>query len=133
MKIEDMEAGAEMDAMVAEKVMGWRTYNRNTAWWVDAEIETGMVPSGGFRGFTSGMDRFAPSTNIAAAWMVIDTLSPKCAVLDVYRQCDRRGWWGCRIWFGKDEEHDVISSAPTAPLAICRCALLAVQAAGKEK
>jgi hypothetical protein len=69
MRIDEMQAGREMDVLIAEKVMGWAIHSRNIAWWVKVadknEVTTEVM------GFTYGKDRFAPSTDIADAWQVV--------------------------------------------------------------
>ena len=125
MRIDEMPAGREMDALVAEKVMGWRAHFRNTAWWVPSELENEFIPdpsSRNIKGWTCGNNRFAPSTDIAAAWEVWDYLKNKYHELilswcdDMYYllACDSKG-------------HYLFSSeADTVPLAISRIALKAM-------
>lgn len=104
-KILSMAAGRELDALVAEKVMG--------------------VP------VTANKKRFkythiAPfSTNISAAWEVVEKIDPDNRILisDVIG-----GGFTCYIkWYrGGIDTMLVTATSPTAPEAICKAALLAV-------
>lgn len=62
------------------------------------------------------------SSDISAAWQVVEKLNsnPKNVCVDVWH--DESGWY-CSVHFIGDTEAD---KADTAPLAICRAALLAV-------
>lgn len=117
----EMDAGPELDALVAERVMGWRyaatVPGGSPKFWQDPD-----------RDFKSGMMTPKPYSNgIAAAWEVVEQL----------HGVERRYWEVCgwhdgdtderTAMFGmNDPEHEtVIASATTAPLAICRAALLA--------
>ena len=102
-----MEAGRELDALVAEKVMGWKDVN--TAW-----------PSYGSPPESPDGWREIPafSTDIAAAWEVVEKLSGP-NVVDDFRLAY---WGGC--W--RAEFQSMIfqyCEAPTAPQAICLAAL----------
>ena len=111
-----MEAGRELDALVAEKVMGWTIRNGD---WVDGE---GYAQWEAFDSDYSDSPRFAPSTDIAAAWAIFEkTLG----------HVERRGHpipgeeWLATIWYeGKAGQ----AFADTAPLAICLAALKVVGA-----
>lgn len=111
-----LKPGRELDALVAEKVMGW-TYGHpcpegmDCLHWVD---EKGEV-----------RDYKPPqySTDISAAWEVFE----------------KNGYYGnvsymgveyvCTLWSKWDDEGlgvDVTATGNTAPEAICKAALLAV-------
>jgi len=117
-------AGRELDALVAEKVMGW-TVCRDAScggceatvllmedgWRVRAPLDQGGWPLGWW----------TPSTDIAAAWEVVEKLrvlgfnvSVSCA--HGMRTWDVRGWKA-------DNTGRFIAHAETAPLAICLAAL----------
>ena len=120
----ELKAGAELDAMVAEKVMGWTWHivrihastNTMTAW-----VRPGHhVP----KTIDPGNNWNAPlpySTDIAAAWEVVEKM---------YKD-HKLGMWmdvtvpesGIDAYFG-----DFKGAADTAPLAICLAALKAVGA-----
>lgn len=97
MAYDDLPAGQELDALVAEKVMGWKL-----------EEDTGATP-------------FCPSKDIAAAWLVIEKFLPEKVVQVQYYNVAEHGWcWVISIghqW----------SYAKTASLAICRAALRVVE------
>jgi hypothetical protein len=131
-----VKAGRELDALVAEKVMGWEPVNDPDTglWW--------RVPKGGYNpsGFQSEDAPPAYSTDIAAAWQVVEKITRPLAnirngewCLDRlgYRCCEHdedgvHGEWRCsfRAYKGEDDEW-VHVTASTAPLAICLAALKA--------
>ena len=114
-KILAMPAGPDLDALVAAKVMGWA---RKGPYLVPLELtarllEAHQVP-----------DVPCYSTDITAAWRVVEKMKDDG---DVFIEWWRDGEWTvARKPLGFRGEGDVIS-APTAPLAICRSALLAVE------
>lgn len=108
-------AGRELDALIAEKVMGLK---------VDYEFE-------GFGGLRvpSLVDKYDEwgylpdySTDISAAWQVVEKFySMK---LDKYSNGQE---WRCYLVGVRDGKNaDATGVADTAPLAVCRAALLVV-------
>jgi hypothetical protein len=96
-EILNMPAGREMDALIAEKVMGVKLFC------------------------------FCPSTDIAAAWQVVDYFAKKygdvCLEMVLVENETLTGQEWC-VSLRLDAD---IALADTAPLAICRAALLAVK------
>ena len=114
--IRNMEAGRELDALVAEKVMGWQWYDGHGT----AGPSYWETQGGEFAHF----GEFEPSTDIAAAWEVVEKMAELVGPISVA--------WGS---FGTEGNMASVMAfmgnppgvvAPTAPLAICRAALLAV-------
>jgi hypothetical protein len=117
-EIVKLEAGREMDALVAEKVMGWelRTFKNDG-------VDFWHIPG------TARCELDAPrfSSDIGAAWEVVTHMQ---------RPDDETGYHEyyfkleCTVaakpvyWYAWLGEHE--AEAATAPLAICRAALLAV-------
>lgn len=113
--IDNVLAGVGMDKLIAERVMGW------TNVYQDGVNLKGTEPSGEDQ--TAHVPLY--SVNISAAWRVVE----KCNLL--------HGW----VSLGYDEGDKewmifesrppdgiyTISTGDTAPLAICRAALKAVQ------
>lgn len=89
--------GRELDALVAEKVMGW-TYK------------------------TEFDKLFKPSESISAAWEVVERLKFMKNHIDVFTS--KNGKWGVEV--SKEDAVYVREFAITAPEAICKAALLAV-------
>jgi len=122
----EMQAGREIDALIAEKVMGWKVHARNTAWWVKAEEENESTTN--IMGWTCGNDRFSPSTDIAAAWEVREHMK-KSGFYGLIKDCGK-SYTSLFVKTMVDEEgeHEQIghSLAETAPLVICRAALKAL-------
>jgi hypothetical protein len=94
-----MEAGRELDQRVAIEVMGWTLYAGNRNYRQSGE----PVPD--------------YSTDIAAAWLVVEALLARGIYVCVEYASGR---WNC--WAGTVNVH-----AETAPLAICLAALKATE------
>jgi hypothetical protein len=139
----EMKAGHELDASIAEKVMGWRLLNKMTN---PTTAVAGLPP-----GISDdGKVEFQPiphySTDIAAAWEVVEILREEWDIkIDSYH-----GWgksynpdegpnkvpwkklgknWACSIRPLKDPDHEEkvwnTEVEDTAPHAICLAALKA--------
>lgn len=113
-RILNMEPGREMDALVAEKIMGWTECS------VDGQRSYGKPPE--FVDADPVVRIYEYSTEISAAWGVFEELNGKFGVslgrAGDYYEPDRK--WNTRI--GKNEWVE----AETAPEAICKAALMAV-------
>lgn len=102
-----LQAGREIDALVVERVMGWKVAKPEAA---------------ALRFVTMG-DTLHPnhvphySTDIAAAWEVVEALRARF----VFEMYDREDG-SYVVKFGQE-----VKRADTAPLAICRAALAAVE------
>lgn len=109
-----MQAGREMDALVAVKVMGWELQQR----FHSLGGYTVVVDGAGTDRFmwhnlpdvSSGQKRWSPSADLSAAWEVVEKM--QSSPMEWY-------FWHCQF-FGR------MGYADTAPLAICKAALLAV-------
>ena len=116
-EILNMPAGREMDAILMEKLFeySWDSSFKGGAWrHADGSCYLQQL-----------LPRF--STDIAAAWEVVEKLCDETGC-DIVKVCKRdpellRGDWSCN--FGRGFE----AFGETAPLAICRAALLAVMEA----
>lgn len=138
MAIDELLAGRELDALIAEKVMGWKRIpvppDANGHFAGEALMQTDPPPN--FRWNPLGkipFDTWVPhfSTDIAAAWQVVEKLVAEgyCPAL-LY---DDEGHWG--LFFdgvsqaeAQPESYVVFTTpawADTAPLAICLAALKA--------
>lgn len=154
-----MPAGAEMDALIADKVLGW---HRNKSGYYTTEArkdlvfgshtkkgkggyyrETGIATGwrfeddGDYYACSNQCRLFCPSEDIVAAWEVVEKLcGHEDADEDPFRLRKR---YSSRASAGEhwsasflDRWHDngvcltEEAEATTAPLAICRAALLAV-------
>jgi hypothetical protein len=128
-----MNAGRELDALIAEKVMGYTLRFAAKAWtdedWMcsDTPTETNVMaiyaPADQFPG-SGAFDMSIPhySTDIAAAWQVIDRMEELVRMARIGRVI---GGWECRFVQLEDTTgyYDVLEEADTAPLAICLAAL----------
>jgi hypothetical protein len=120
----------EIDAQIAEMVMGWT--------WCPGEGQSGCDDSWMlYNSDGEGIDEYpagwSPSTDIAAAFEVVDKI-----VGDQYRYVFRLEqltgrmapgrWWA---YFDKDAEQ-FAGHGETAPLAICKAALAALSSVAVE-
>ncbi len=118
-----MEAGRELDALVAEKVMGWRdvrpghyTGSPGTMYGKAPQPQPWDSPQDRTKGVS-----FVPfySTKIADAWEVIEKLADRDPMIAMWGYEDGTAGWFCDFEGIKDH-------ARTAPHAICLAALKAV-------
>lgn len=107
----DLPSGRELDALVAEKVMGW----------TNILDRMGVPPNHG--PWSHRVPSY--STDLGAAWTVVEKLIATGHIIELSNR--RSGTWKIGTWqfqtFGK---LSVGADADTAPLAICRAALKAV-------
>ena len=110
-----MEAGPELDALVAERVMGW-TRNDKGFW---------FKPGKRHNWNHDGLDPPPYSTDIAAAWEVVEKIKSLPAGIDILVRANCVAidlhMFDMADGLVKDIE---AGDATTAPLAICRAALL---------
>ena len=113
----------ELDAEVAERVMGWWSVGIDTSNMLRSEI------------WADGKRKiygFNPSEDISAAFDVVEKMREKFRRVEVHgigQKHDTERAWVCMIEGGEDAvtEHYIAEAvAETAPLAICRAALLAI-------
>lgn len=124
-EILQMEAGREIDALVAELVMGWTKVRKASTW-----ESAAMIYSGTFV-YTIGVtpdqktNDVIPyhSTDIAAAWQVVEKMRLVGVSMWIGPHLDNE--WAVQIKPSINNYHEFVR-ADTAPLAICRAALLAV-------
>jgi len=107
-EIMSMEAGREIDALIAEKVMGWK----RRPVWHGSDMKMCLIhPSDG----TYYPDEFPNySEDISAAWAVVKSLDNQNFDICILNTV---GGWKCEI-------SGYIARNCPAPLAICRAALL---------
>ena len=108
--IDEHPASRCLDALVAEKVMGW--HDCEGYWEDDKVIHTG---AGGWY----------PSTSISAAWEVVEKLG-RAFSIDCISFVGMNECTAIFAAVGTSWNDGAIGTAPTAPLAICRAALKAV-------
>jgi hypothetical protein len=111
-----MAAGRDLDALVAEKVMGHEVH-RDVRWREPAILGPGQ------RIANTPMPRY--STDIAAAWAVIQKLMETHFMYSLNASHESGHWCVFYPASGSPVEGEY---ADTAPLAICRAALAAVEA-----
>ena len=130
-RLDSVTAGREMDALIAEKVMGLKPCTK----WVQAaggslsqiHISTNCdVPPPDECYDVQGAWIKKYSTSIEAAWEVFERIESTSRNLHQYGESKKE--WGCGFYGNGDPPNEIAHSyAPTAPLAICRAALRTVQ------
>lgn len=137
MKVDDMPAGREMDALIAEKVIRWEVFYGEYKGYelLDDEIAQGYPPEEEVDGVPFEIPNY--STDIAAAWEVVEQMrNTPCKDGDHYCfELFATNKWAAvfKHHLGemvpeegfKDFEY-FMATAETAPLAICRAALKAM-------
>lgn len=111
-----MKAGRELDALIAEKVMGWR--NCEVSGWRETRAY-GKPPY--FDDSDPDVCINDYSTNIADAWLVVEKFDTQNHTVRISNTMG--GDWSCVIHGVWGEERVV---AENVPLAICLAALKAV-------
>ena len=131
---DELQAGRELDALVAEKLFGWTHVGTSAAYGYppDSTIPTEeREPAVGWppRAYTKQVPKY--STDIAAAWQVVEKLSEKYRVC-VHRRANGDVGEGDNLyeiviwldfWNCDPEKPLAVIRAMTAPLGICRAAL----------
>ncbi len=111
-----MKAGRALDALIAEKVMGWELVT---------ESEFGVcwkIPqTDGRFGFLSDESALPYSTEMMAAWQVVERLSDAHGFFLGHHSTPGRPAWCCR--FGANTP---LTEGDSAPIVICIAALRVV-------
>jgi hypothetical protein len=117
----ELKPGRELDALVAEKVMGYKV----TDWPTGKEFPiTSAIAAGVLSEFQQSRIP-SYSTDIAAAWQVVDKMKSLGCFIKVHN-CDHRGEWGCWCTHPGRVLSESFAVEDTAPHAICLAALKAV-------
>lgn len=131
MNVNELQAGRELDALVAEKVMGCKPKKRHDGWVCTCDDTDHAVQS-------DNHDipyLMAYSTDIAAAWEVVEKLHdgppPLVVIVGGYISAGMGNVpWVCEISNGITGPSQYVKKveafAETAPLAICLAALRAI-------
>jgi hypothetical protein len=118
-----MQTGRELDALVAEKVMGWWQGN---GWWRNSDGAGIKIVEWRYPDQLEADLRWEPSAKICDAWEVVEKLrADKEADFDLYAPA----WAGTANMMGGNWKAMIdgyAGVADTAPLAICLAALGAV-------
>ena len=135
MDVDKMEAGRELDALVAEKIMGWQLRDSMTDEIVteDSDYREAAYNDGWHwdgRGGRLEAWQWQPSIDIVAAWEVVERLCELPSVGIIIKaypkwneKHERNFLYGYVATF---PDLGLQAVADTAPLAICRAALKAI-------
>lgn len=137
--LEEM-ADSEIDALVAEKVMGWipKTSGRNSGlFWSPEKGRTQVIFGSGFHASRKriGISEdlvgdgfvFSPSTSISDAWLVVEKLEKDGMVVEID---SRKAGWAVNFWKQKTMGFNLTMNTmihKSAPRAICLAALKALE------
>jgi hypothetical protein len=121
--IDKLEAGPQLDALVAEEVFG-RSVTRLYSYDKDAVVDAYFIDDPSKSGYGESVPHY--SMDIAAAWLVVAKLSAEGRGIQVFIN-SVQGEEGVYI-FDKPRAAVSIGAgyAPTVQLAICKAALKAV-------
>ena len=126
MDINLMIAGRKLDCFVAEKVMGWIPIE----WGMNNGIDNLWLSKDGQNVFRDEDDDYMSlpfySTDISAAWMIMDEMKRRNLRPVVYIGSTKHYW--ARVDPSALADYGVGYSSKEAPLAICKAALKAVAA-----
>jgi len=135
-EILSMEAGRELDALVATEVMGWAKCVPGTGWLLDEEWKKlgegevfwynslGLISAANKNGYRM----WRPSYDIAAAMQVLDTFDRREWDIAITSYTEDEGEiWGCELHHYSEKEHLgwYAASDASLPKAISITALLA--------
>lgn len=116
-----MKAGRELDALVAEKVMGHKVKMWNDVRVRKIQVDIPLMQVGEFE--HEHIPRY--SSIIADAWQVVEKLSSQGSGVEIYQDVD----CPCECTLYMRNGKNIYQKADTAQLAIC---LAAIKAAGVE-
>lgn len=118
------KSGEALDARVAVEVMGWRQHSDMKDCWTGDDM-----PKLGQMRFVPYKQKhyFCPSTDIAAAWEVVEKMRCEGRHVAVSVVGAENPTWICLIGYPGDTDprsaRRTVAESPTAPLAICLAAL----------
>jgi hypothetical protein len=126
-EILNMPAGREMDALIAKKVMGWSADPEG--YWLDRKNEYADTGWGLFKQDETknhpACKEYNPSADIRAAWEIVVAMEEKDIWFELANVVPNSDpiVYEAKFIGGRDGAY---ACEDTAPLAICRAALLAV-------
>lgn len=137
MDTKELQAGPELDVLIAEKVMGWHLSHpeeqrpedggrERGQCWVDGNGNTTDFQVQSRPPYDWDMKCFEPSTDIYSAWEVVEFLRKEGCDFDSFSSSTRlQAGWSDVVFMSQVDES--FARAETLPLAICRAALLTVK------
>jgi hypothetical protein len=128
MDYDTLGPGREMDALVAEKVMGWPLQSSAPYTWphvtlnVDPTHDCLWLFRMADKGTHYTQEHWSPSTSISAAWEVVEKFDSFSIVHNAFYKKLGEEFIVCELTKYEPEAY-AEARANTAPLAICRAAL----------
>ena len=113
----ELQAGRELDALVAEKVMGWRRIESTNLFLIGPKHIEGGFPAPHY------------STDISAAWQIVEKFKMTITPNNCYPHVKAK--WCADVEL-KGSHELWLAGAETAPLAICRAALRAMEQGDRQ-
>jgi len=129
--VSEVLAGPELDIVMAEVVMRWkllRTTESGAGWFENGDGDEIFV---GRKRPMSLLRPWTPSTSIETAWEIVEKMRADGWYFQLDDDAGGYGPW--RAEFSKASEDPTLACATTAPLAICRAALLFHKAASLSR
>lgn len=119
-----MEPGRDLDALIAEKVMGYSVFKNHKGGW--------SLGPADYYDVHGSLELFNPlpsySGDIAAAWEVIEKVQASTEASSFSLRQDHEGLWRCDFMgSGKKPFYAIALNQNTATLAICIAALNTVE------
>lgn len=127
MNIQDLKVGSELDALVAERVIGWTICEHSRKGIPTAQSSgRAMCSKQDCKGelHYDFLDKY--SIDISAAWKIVEFLRKEGCDFDSFSSATRlQPGWSDVVFMSQVDEFS--ARAETLPLAICRAALLTVE------
>jgi len=129
-----MEEGQALDVLIAERIMGWRRGKggaicgagyESSSYWYDAEDRRRDPCT---TDIFANMCEWSPSTDIAAAWAVVEQMQQRGYSFCLYDYHRVDATPRNEVWHAIfiNYEGSPAACAKTTPLAICKAALKAI-------
>lgn len=111
-KMTDLKPGRELDAWIAEHVMGWKLRTPYPDRWLNSE------------GMTQSLPHY--STDIYTAWDLLDKLSESNFLIET-RTYMKQPWQSQVLILKSPESEWIVAVGETMPHAICLAAMKAIE------
>lgn len=119
-EILQIPAGSRMDAVIAEQIMGWHwlVYDKDYNWAKISETTGAWVDK---NNHFFHNENWKPSIDVAYSWKVIETMQTSDTG-NWFFSLQHENTYGTKDWYAEFGAYRMWGS--TAPIAICRAALL---------
>jgi len=139
MNIDEMQAGPEIDRLVAKEIMGWTIYTdyeprfwladgESSGWAVD-DFDAREMTEDGVTEIVAHYGVFRPSVDWGAAGLVFEKMPEHKYIMSIFYGIEPDltapvlPGYSVQVWHPSGKPTTFDTEAETAPLAICRAAL----------